>query len=101
MLITIVTRCNLLPDEPIHPAHPCQPRDWKVHKHVLPLLERCLGELARAVAPAPVQVAAAAKQAAGGAPAQKGPGPEEVAAIVLVCQVCVRPSQDPSTLCFC
>ncbi|KAG2440893.1 hypothetical protein HXX76_003747 [Chlamydomonas incerta] len=63
-------------------------RLWQqVHTHVLPLLERCLGELARAVAPAPAQVAAAAKQAAGGAPAQKGVGPEEVAAIVLVCQV--------------
>ncbi|KAG2450559.1 hypothetical protein HYH02_005060 [Chlamydomonas schloesseri] len=63
-------------------------RLWQqVHQHVLPLLERCLGELARAVAPAPAQAAAAAKQAAGAAPAQKGPGPEEVASIVLVCQV--------------
>ncbi|KXZ56776.1 hypothetical protein GPECTOR_1g7 [Gonium pectorale] len=69
-------------------------RLWQqVHRHLLPLLERCLGELARAVGkgqgPAAGKVAAAAKQQPQAQPEQerKGPGPEEVAAIVLVCQV--------------
>ncbi|KAG2493374.1 hypothetical protein HYH03_008506 [Edaphochlamys debaryana] len=77
-------------------------RLWQqVHAHVLPLMERCLGELARAVGPGPgagAKPAASAKAGAGAGAAadaagrekeedKAGPGPEEVAAIVLVCQV--------------
>ncbi|GLC33007.1 hypothetical protein PLESTB_000381100 [Pleodorina starrii] len=73
-------------------------RLWQqVHKHMLPLLERCLAELARTVGPGPKHVAATAKAAAQQPQQQqpklqqstelKAPGPEEVAAIVLVCQV--------------
>ncbi|GIL75794.1 hypothetical protein Vretifemale_5521 [Volvox reticuliferus] len=64
-------------------------RLWQqVHKHMLPLLERCLGELARTVGPNTKQ-AVAAKASAHLTQQQqlKGPGAEEVAAIVLVCQV--------------
>ncbi|GIL44483.1 hypothetical protein Vafri_1935 [Volvox africanus] len=71
-------------------------RLWQqVHKHMLPLLERCLGELARTVGPSTKQVAVAKalthqaqQQLKLTQPTElKGPGAEEVAAIVLVCQV--------------
>ncbi|EFJ43827.1 hypothetical protein VOLCADRAFT_106660 [Volvox carteri f. nagariensis] len=71
-------------------------RLWQqVHKHMLPLLERCLGELARAVRPGPGKVATAKAQVQTEAAVviqqqqqtARSTGPEEVAAIVLVCQV--------------
>lgn len=73
-------------------------RLWQqVHTHMLPLLERCLGELARGVtAPTPApgagkgkaaEAAEAAEAAAQGQGQGQGPSTEDVAAIVLVCQV--------------
>ncbi|PNH12310.1 hypothetical protein TSOC_000795 [Tetrabaena socialis] len=66
---------------------------WQqVHAHMLRLLERCLSELSRMVA-APAQAGAGRGQQEGQQQQQqerqgaKAPGPAEVAAIVLVCQV--------------
>ncbi len=72
-------------------------RLWQqVHMHMLPLLERCLGELARGVTAPPgaagagrgkaAEAAAAVAQGQGQGQGQ-GPSAEDVAAIVLVCQV--------------
>lgn len=81
-------------------------RLWQqVHKHMLPLLVRCLGELARMVAPGRGQAAATKARSAGPpehqadqGPRLECPGPEEVAVIVLVCEV--RPLRHHAPVCL-